>query len=186
MIICSLCFPISFIKYLKECNEWQTKPKIAEPYLPVNCAFASQNCHKYAFCCHHYTMRLIDTSYLRKMDKHFCTKYFHRLLLQYNSRLLSHSTPTHRPLTKWPPFPGPFFMNENIIILITICFPGPINNRLALVQIMARCRTREEPVPEPILTQATHPYMWHYGEINYIPWHLWEDISTVTNLYFTK
>ena len=124
MIICSLCFPISFIKYLKECNEWQTKPKIAEPYLPVNCAFASQNCHKYAFCCHHYTMRLIDTSYLRKMDKHFCTKYFHRLLLQYNSRLLSHSTPTHRPLTKWPPFPGPFFMNENIIILITICFHG--------------------------------------------------------------
>ena len=49
------------------------------------------------------------------------------------------------------------FMNENDIILIRIsqkCVPrSPIDNKPALVQVMAWRRTGDKPLPEPMLTQ---------------------------------
>ena len=58
-----------------------------------------------------------------------------------------------------------FFMNENICILIRISrkfiLKGPIDNKLALVQVMAWRRTGDKPLPEPMLTQFTDAYMRH-------------------------
>ena len=51
------------------------------------------------------------------------------------------------------------FLNENVWISIKISLSfvllGPINYILALVQIMAWCRTGNKPLPEPMLTQCT-------------------------------
>ena len=38
---------------------------------------------------------------------------------------------------------------------------GPINNKAALVQVMAWHRTDDKPLPEPMLTQYTNVYMRH-------------------------
>ena len=38
---------------------------------------------------------------------------------------------------------------------------GPIDNKTALVQIMAWCRTGDKPLPQPMLTQFTDAYMRH-------------------------
>ena len=38
---------------------------------------------------------------------------------------------------------------------------GPINNKSALVHVMAWCQTGNKPLPEPILTQFTDAYMRH-------------------------
>ena len=43
---------------------------------------------------------------------------------------------------------------------------GPIDNKSALVQVMARCRTGDEPLPEPMLTRFTDAYMRHWGEMS--------------------
>ena len=55
------------------------------------------------------------------------------------------------------------FVNEKFCVLIKISqkfFPkGPINNMLEFVQIMAWCRTGDKPLPEPMLTHFTHPYI---------------------------
>ena len=57
------------------------------------------------------------------------------------------------------------FLNENDRILIQISLKfvprGPIDNKPALVQVMAWRRTGDEPLPEPMLTQFTDTYMWH-------------------------
>ena len=55
------------------------------------------------------------------------------------------------------------FINEKFCISIWISLKfvptGPINNRPALVQVMAWRRTGNKPLPEPTLTQFTDAYM---------------------------
>ena len=45
------------------------------------------------------------------------------------------------------------YLNENDRI------PSPIDNKPALVQVMAWHRTGDKPLPEPMLTQSTDAYM---------------------------
>ena len=55
------------------------------------------------------------------------------------------------------------FLNENdripIRISPKIVFRSVIDNKPALVQVMAWRRTGDKPLPEPILTQITDAYM---------------------------
>ena len=55
------------------------------------------------------------------------------------------------------------FLNENVWIPIKISLKfvpkGPINNILALVQIMAWRRTGDKPLSEPMMTQFNDAYM---------------------------
>ena len=57
------------------------------------------------------------------------------------------------------------FLNENATIPIWISLKfaprSPIDNKPALVQVMACRRTDGKPLPEPVLTQFTNAYMWH-------------------------
>ena len=57
------------------------------------------------------------------------------------------------------------FMNENICSLIRILLKFiskcPIDNKPALVQVMAWRRTDDKPLPEPMITQFTDAYMQH-------------------------
>ena len=57
------------------------------------------------------------------------------------------------------------FLNENdrIPIQISLKFVprSPIDNKAALVQVMAWRRTAAKPLPEPMLTQFPDAYMWH-------------------------
>ena len=57
------------------------------------------------------------------------------------------------------------FLNENDTILIQISLKyvpmSPIDNKSALVQVMAWRRTGDKPLPEPMMTQITDAYMWH-------------------------
>ena len=57
------------------------------------------------------------------------------------------------------------FLNENDIIPIQISLkfvPGrPIDNKPALVQVMAWRRTGDKLLPEPVMTQFTDAYMRH-------------------------
>ena len=54
-------------------------------------------------------------------------------------------------------------MNENVSISIWISLKfvpkGPIDNKAALVQVMAWRWTGNKPLPEPVLTQFTDAYM---------------------------
>ena len=38
---------------------------------------------------------------------------------------------------------------------------SPIDNKPALVQVMAWRWTGDKPLPEPMMTKLTDPYMWH-------------------------
>ena len=55
------------------------------------------------------------------------------------------------------------FLNENVKILIQISLQfvprGPIDNKSALVQVMAWRRTGDKPLSEPMLTSFTDAYM---------------------------
>ena len=57
------------------------------------------------------------------------------------------------------------FFNENARISIQISLKfvpnGPIDNKPALVQVMAWRRTGDKPLPEPMLTQFIDAYMRH-------------------------
>ena len=57
------------------------------------------------------------------------------------------------------------FFNEKFYILIKISLKfipkGPIDNKAALVKVMAWCRIGDKPLPEPTLTQITDAYMRH-------------------------
>ena len=57
------------------------------------------------------------------------------------------------------------FMNEKFCISIQISLRfvqmGPIDNKSALVQVMAWCRTAAKPLSEPMPTQFNNAYMWH-------------------------
>ena len=57
------------------------------------------------------------------------------------------------------------FLNENYIIPIQISLKfvprSPIDNKLALVQVMAWCQIGGKPLPEPVMAQFTDAYMRH-------------------------
>ena len=57
------------------------------------------------------------------------------------------------------------FLNEKFCILIWISMKfvptGPIDNKEAVVKVMAWCRIGNKPLPEPMLIQFTEAYMWH-------------------------
>ena len=57
------------------------------------------------------------------------------------------------------------FLNENDGILIPLSLKfiprSPINNKPALVQVMAWRQTGDKPLSEPMLTQFTDAYMQH-------------------------
>ena len=57
------------------------------------------------------------------------------------------------------------FMNEKFCILISILLKivpkGPIDNKSALVQVIAWCRTEHKPLPEPTLAKIIDVYMRH-------------------------
>ena len=57
------------------------------------------------------------------------------------------------------------FENGNLCILIQISLKfvsnGPIDNKAALVQVMAWRRTDDKPLSEPMLTQLTDAYVQH-------------------------
>ena len=60
-------------------------------------------------------------------------------------------------------------LNENVRISIKISLKfvpkGAIDNKSALVQVMAWRRTGDKPLPKPMLTQFTDAYMRHLGEM---------------------
>ena len=62
-------------------------------------------------------------------------------------------------------------MNEKFCILnqISLKFDpeGPINNKSALVQVMAWRQAGAKPLPEPKLAQFTDAYMWNWGEMSW-------------------
>ena len=79
---------------------------------------------------------------------------------------------THLPLDKMAAILADgilkwIFMNENgripIQISLKLVTKSPINNKPALVQVMAWHRTGDKPLPEPMLTQFTYAYMRHQG-----------------------
>ena len=45
---------------------------------------------------------------------------------------------------------------------------GPVDNKAALVQVMAWRRAGEKPLPESMLTQFIDAYMWHFHEWKYM------------------
>ena len=57
------------------------------------------------------------------------------------------------------------FLNENDRILVPISLKfgsrSPIDNKPALVRVMAWCRTGDKPLPELMLVQLTEAYMGH-------------------------
>ena len=62
------------------------------------------------------------------------------------------------------------FLNENDKILIRISLKfvprSPIDNKPALVQVMAWRRIGDKPLSEPMLTQFTDAYMRHWREMS--------------------
>ena len=62
------------------------------------------------------------------------------------------------------------FMNEKFCISIRISLKfvpkGRIDNKAALVQVMAWHQTGNRPLTEPMLIQSTDAYMQHLGEMS--------------------
>ena len=62
-------------------------------------------------------------------------------------------------------FADNIFLNENVWLSINISLEfapkGPIDNKSALVQVMAWCRIGDKPLSEPMLTLFTDAYMQH-------------------------
>ena len=58
------------------------------------------------------------------------------------------------------------FVNEHFCILIPISPKAVIDNKSALVRIMAWGRTGDSPFPGPMLTQFPDAYMRHYGKMS--------------------
>ena len=62
------------------------------------------------------------------------------------------------------------FMNEKLRILIRISLKfvpkGPIDNKSALVQVMAWRRTGDKPLREPMFDEFNDAYMRHSGEMS--------------------
>ena len=77
---------------------------------------------------------------------------------------------THLPLNKMAAIWADdifkcIFLNENFRISIKISLKFvpkvPIDNKSALVQVMAWRRTGDKPLPEPMLSQFSDACMWH-------------------------
>ena len=75
---------------------------------------------------------------------------------------------THLPLDKMAAILADdifkhIFLDENASILIQVSLKfvpkGPIDNKSALVQVMAWRRTGDKPLPEAMMTQFTDAYM---------------------------
>ena len=88
---------------------------------------------------------------------------------------------THLPLDKMVAILANYnfkciFLNENdrIPIRISLKFVplSPIYNKSTLVQVMARCRTGDKPLSEPMLTHFTDAYMPHQGDMSW-GWSKW-------------
>ena len=62
------------------------------------------------------------------------------------------------------------FLNENTWIVIRISLEfvpeDPIDNKSALVQVMALCQRGDKPLPEPIMTQINYANMHHLASMN--------------------
>ena len=62
------------------------------------------------------------------------------------------------------------FLNENVRFSIQFSLKfvpkGPVDSKSALVQVMACRLSGAKPLPEPMLSQFTDAYMWHYGEMS--------------------
>ena len=62
------------------------------------------------------------------------------------------------------------FLNENVRISIKISLKflpnGPIDNKLALVQVMAWHHAGDKPLPEAMMTQFIDAYMRHWWEMS--------------------
>ena len=78
---------------------------------------------------------------------------------------------THLPLDKMTTilqttFSSAFSWNIRILIQFSPKFVPkcPIDNKSALVQVMACRPSGAKPLPEPMLTQFTYAYMWHWGK----------------------
>ena len=56
-------------------------------------------------------------------------------------------------------------LNGNIKILIQMSLKfvpkGPIDNKSAMIQVMAWWQTGDKPLPEAMMNQFTNPYMQH-------------------------
>ena len=61
------------------------------------------------------------------------------------------------------------FLNKNVRIPIQISLKyvswSPIDNKPALVQVMAWHRTGDKPLAAPMMTHFIETYMWHQGEM---------------------
>ena len=77
--------------------------------------------------------------------------------------------------------------NDRILIQISLKFVprSPIDNKPALVQVMAWHRIGDKPLPEPMMTQFTNAYMEHKGgdELTFVmldsAWETWENICII-------
>ena len=62
------------------------------------------------------------------------------------------------------------FLNKKCCILIKISLElvpkVPIDNKSALIQVMAWHWTGDKPLPEPVLTWFTDAYMRYWGELS--------------------
>ena len=61
--------------------------------------------------------------------------------------------------TKWPPFHRRHFQMHFKFVP-----KGPTDNESALVQVLARRRPGDKPLPEPMLARFSDTYMRHYGD----------------------
>ena len=84
---------------------------------------------------------------------------------QFTEPPLAHPPPTPPPPFWQTTFSNCIFLNENDRIPIQISFNhaprSPIDNKPALVQVMAWCPTGDKPLPEPMMTQISDAYMRH-------------------------
>ena len=80
-----------------------------------------------------------------------------------------------------------FFLNENFCVLIKISLKfvpkGPIDNKPALVQIMAWCQIGDKPLSAPMLNQFTDAYICYTGERWVNSWcaeFIWENEKNIS------
>ena len=127
--------------------------------------------HQYRFCgiCH--PGAIVLTQMAKVHFKRFGhIKWFHVNMSRASSPHRIYACLTHLPPDKMVDilsddiFKG-IFLNKNARILIQNSLKfvpkSPIDNRPALVQVMAWRRRGDKPLPEPMLTQFTDAYMQH-------------------------
>ena len=102
-------------------------------------------------------------AWCRQATSHYLSQCWPRSLLP-NGVTRPNELP-HLPWTKWPSFHRqhfPMHFHECFDWKFTdVCSKGPIDNKSALIQVMAWRRTGVKPLPEPMLAQFTDVYMRH-------------------------